>query len=47
MRRVVRSPKTEFKYERGVQLVPKLGEWVAVLCDILEHAAKLPPRDRQ
>lgn len=31
VRRVIRSQKTEFKYERGVQPVPKLGEWVAVL----------------
>jgi transposase len=47
VRRVVRSQKTEFKYERGVQPVPKLGEWVAVLCDILEHEAKLPRRERR
>src|SRR5215472_4040272 len=30
VRRVIRSQKTEFRYQRGVQLVPKLGEWVAV-----------------
>jgi transposase len=47
VRRVVRSQKTEFKYERGVQPVPKLGAWVAVLCDILEHEAKLPRRERR
>ena len=28
VRRVIRSEKTAFKYERGVQPVPKLGEWV-------------------
>jgi hypothetical protein len=41
VRRVIRSQKTEFKYERGVQPAPKLGEWVAVLTEILEQEAKL------
>jgi hypothetical protein len=31
VRKVVRSHKTEFKYERGIQPAPKLGEWVEVL----------------
>ena len=31
VRKVVRSQKTAFKYERGVQPVPKLGAWVDVL----------------
>jgi len=36
VRKVIRSRETEFKYERGVQPVPKLGEWVEVLTEILE-----------
>jgi transposase len=47
VRRVVRSQKTEFKYERGVQPVPKLGEWVGVLSEILEKEVKLPRRERR
>src|SRR5271170_4884292 len=47
VRRVIRSQKTEFKYERGVQPVPKLGEWVAVLSEMLEKEAKLPRRERR
>src|SRR5271169_4096636 len=47
VRRVIRSQKTAFKYERGVQPVPKLAEWVGVLCDILESEAKLPRREQR
>ena len=47
VRRVVRSQKTEFKYERGVQPAPKLGEWLSVLSDLLEREAKLPRRERR
>ena len=47
VRRVIRSQKTEFRYQRGVQLVPKLGEWVAVLSEMLEAEAKLPRRERR
>jgi transposase len=47
VRRVIRSQKTEFKYQRGVQPVPKLGEWVAVLSEMLEKEAKLPRRERR
>ena len=47
VRRVIRSQKTEFKYERGVQPVPKLGEWVAVLSEMLEKEARLPRRERR
>ena len=36
VRKVIRSHKTEFKYERGVQPVPKLGPWVEILTAILE-----------
>ena len=28
VRKVIRGQATEFKYERGVQPAPKLGEWV-------------------
>jgi hypothetical protein len=34
VRRVIRSQKTAFKYERSVQPAPKLGEWVLVLTEI-------------
>jgi transposase len=47
VRRVVRSQQTEFRYERGVQPAPKLGEWVPVLTEILEQEAKLPGRERR
>src|SRR2546423_5326849 len=47
VRKVVRSKQTEFKYERGVQPSPKLGDWVEVLTEILENEAKLPKRERR
>ena len=47
VRKVVRGHQTEFKYERGVQPVPKLGEWVEVLTELLEQEAKLPKRERR
>ncbi len=47
VRRVIRSQKTAFRYERGVQPAPKLGEWVPVLAGILETEAKLPRRERR
>ncbi len=43
----IRGQATEFKYERGVQPAPKLGEWVEVLTEILEKEAKLPRRERR
>ena len=42
VRKVIRGEATEFKYERGVQPAPKLGEWVQVLTEILEQEARLP-----
>jgi hypothetical protein len=45
--RSIRGRQTEFKYERGVQPAPKLGEWVEVLTEILEKEAKLPKRERR
>src|SRR5260221_8433434 len=47
VRKVIRSHKTEFKYARGVQPTPKLGDWVEVLTEILEQEAKLPRRERR
>ena len=35
VRKVIRGHGTEFKYERGVQPTPKLGDWVEVLTEIL------------
>ena len=34
VRKVVRGPLTEFKYERGVQPSPKLGDWVEALTEV-------------
>ena len=31
VRKVIRGHRTEFKYERGFQPAPKLGDWVEVL----------------
>jgi len=47
VRKVVRGRQTEFKYERGVQPAPKLGEWVEALTEILEQESKLPKRERR
>ena len=47
VRKVIRGHRTEFKYERGVQPTPKLGDWVEVLTEILEKEAKLPKRERR
>ena len=47
VRKVVRGQETEFKYAREVQPTPKLGEWIAVLTEILETEAKLPKRERR
>src|SRR5258708_3732854 len=47
VRKVVGGPLTEFKYERGVQPSPKLGDWVEALTEVLEKEAKLPKRERR
>ena len=47
VRKVIRSHKTEFKYERDVQPSPKLGVWVEALTKILEEEAALPKRERR
>jgi transposase len=45
--KVIRSNVTEFKYEREIQPLPKLGEFVAVLTEIIEKETKLPKRQRR
>jgi hypothetical protein len=40
VRKVIRGHKTEFKYERGVQPTPKLGDWVEILTEILEQMVR-------
>jgi transposase len=45
--KVIRSSATEFKYEREVQPLPKLGDFVPILTDVLEKEAKLPKRQRR
>jgi hypothetical protein len=47
VRKVIRGKATEFRYERGVQPAPKLGEWVEVLTEIVEKEARLPRRERR
>lgn len=47
VRKVIRSHKTEFKYERDVQPAPKLGAWVDVLTEILGKEAGLPRREQR
>ena len=40
VRRVIRSQKTAFAYERSVQPAPKLGVWVSALIEILEKGSQ-------
>src|ERR1700720_1436635 len=47
VRKVIRGHKTEFKYARGVQPTPKLGDWVEALTEILGTEANLPKRERR
>jgi len=47
VRKVIRGEMTEFKYRRGTQPAPKLGEWTETLGEILEREAKLPRRERR
>jgi hypothetical protein len=47
VRKVIRGRATEFRYERGVQSEPKLGEWIEILTEILEKKARLPRRERR
>jgi transposase len=47
VRKVVRGDRTEHSYERTVQPSPKLGDWVAVLTEILEKESRLSRRERR
>jgi predicted transcriptional regulator len=47
VRKIIRGHETEFKYERGNQPSPKLGDWVEVLTEILESEDGLPKRERR
>jgi hypothetical protein len=47
VREVIRGKATEFRYERGIQPAPKLGEWVEVPTEILEKEGRLPRRERR
>src|SRR5665213_4528036 len=47
VRKIIRSHKTEHKYERDVQPTPKLGDWLEVLTAILEKEDGLPRRERR
>jgi len=46
VRKVLRSGETLFAYERGVQPRPKLGQWSAVLDELLEGNAAKPGREQ-
>src|SRR6516225_1907924 len=41
VRKVIRGHNTEFKYERGVQPTPKLGNWIEALTEILSKHGTL------
>jgi hypothetical protein len=46
VRKAIRSPATEFRYERQVQPQPRLGAFVAQLDAMLEANSKRPTRER-
>jgi transposase len=46
VRKVVRSEATEFRYERGVQPMPKLGAWRKRLDELLATNEGKPRRER-
>ena len=46
VRKVIRSGKTEFAYERTVQPKPKIGPWRNELDDMLATNARHPKRER-
>ena len=43
VRKVIRGTATEFRYERGVQPTPKLGEWVEVLIGDPGERSRIAP----
>jgi hypothetical protein len=46
VRKVIRSGKTEFTYERSVQPMPKIGPWRDDLDRLLEENARQSKRER-
>src|SRR6266436_3866022 len=46
VRKAIRGASTEFRYERGVQPQPRLGEFVGRLDGMLEANSKRPARER-
>src|SRR6266404_626711 len=46
VRKAIRGSSTEFRYERGVQPQPRLGEFVGRLDGLLEANSKRPARER-
>jgi transposase len=46
VRKILRSGETSFSYERTVQPRPKLGQWTAVLDELLEANAAKPAREQ-
>ena len=46
VRKAIRGSSTEFRYERQVQLQPRLGTFVAQLDGLLEANSKRPTRER-
>ena len=46
VRRAIRSEATEFRYERSVQPMPKLGAWREQLDDLLAANEAKPARER-
>jgi len=46
VRKAIRSETTEFRYERGVQPMPKLGSWLEQLDGLLASNEDKPARER-
>ena len=46
MRKVIRSEKTEFRYERGRQPLPRIGPWREQLDGLLRANTEKPTRER-
>jgi hypothetical protein len=46
VRRAIRSEATEFRYERSIQPMPKLGAWREQLDKLLAANEAKPPRER-
>ena len=46
MRKAIRSDATEFRYERSIQPMPKLGAWREELDEILAANEAKPARER-